>query len=308
MAYRQTIQAERYKDLLEGFKEDRHARQRGQRDYDMNVLCITEFLGWLEQKGIYPVDTVTRIDVGTYFDYLRQRPNLRKPGGLSDRTLQHHQSALQKFFDYLLLSGQVKSTIRLGRKAPSDRIERAAATEEEIHALFEAAENKRDTAILCIAYGCGLRRSEIARLNFMDVNLKDGLLIVREGKFFKRREVVFSEGIIRHLRAYLAERPLYLKMAGGVEPAFFISDNGKRMSGSQLNKRIKKMVERTANMELQLKDISLHSLRHSIAEHLLKNGAGMEFVQEFLGHSSIDTTLIYAVKNKRRQHQKLMLQ
>jgi integrase/recombinase XerD len=74
------------------------------------------------------------------------------------------------------------------------------------------------------------------------------------------------------------------------------------MQGDHINKIVKEIIARTNDSLLMQKAISLHSMRHSIAMHLLDNGADMEFIQSFLGHEEIDTSHIYARKNKQKQN------
>jgi len=162
--------------------------------------------------------------------------------------------------------------------------------------------NKREKALLSVAYGCGLRRSEIHNLNTNDVNLYKGTLIVRKGKGNKSRTIPLSDAVISHLKDHLIdERSDYFSSdAKESSQAFFIGVMGKRMRGEALNNNLKKIVTRTGNDELERKRITLHSLRHSIATHLIDKGADIEFVQRFLGHSMIDTAHLYAKRRKQK--------
>lgn len=122
------------------------------------------------------------------------------------------------------------------------------------------------------------------------------------GKGNKRREVPMSEGVIRDLKDYfINERSEYLKNHNKLEPAFFVNQKGKRMDGECMNDTIKEIVERTNNEEILKKNITLHCLRHSIAEHLIIRGATIEFVRDFLGHADIDTSYLYAIKNRNKK-------
>nr|WP_294933010.1 tyrosine-type recombinase/integrase [uncultured Flavobacterium sp.] len=117
-----------------------------------------------------------------------------------------------------------------------------------------------------LAYGCGLRRSEIEALNVMDIQFSSGMLIVRDGKGSKRREVPMSNMVLEHLKKYVIDQR-YQKLLGKnhIEDAFFIYDNGKRMTGEYLNKTLKKMIEQTSKYEIIQRGVTLHCLRHSIA-------------------------------------------
>jgi integrase/recombinase XerD len=161
---------------------------------------------------------------------------------------------------------------------------------------------KLEAALLSIAYGCGLRRSEISQLDTGDVLLQKGLVLVRDGKYGKSRTVPITDEGIRILREYLInERPaLFPNQITDSTPAFFVNGNGNRIRGEKLNDILKEIITRTGNAVIMGKEITLHCLRHSIATHLLDNGADIEFVQEFLGHSEIDTSHHYAKLRKQR--------
>ena len=123
------------------------------------------------------------------------------------------------------------------------------------------------------------------------------MLIVRSGKGSKRREVPMSDRVLEELKKYVLEyRWQFLGQHS--EPAFFLNKIGERMSGESLNKTLKKIIERSQNQIILDKEITLNSLRHSIAHHLTENNAGIDFIKSFLGHSYINTAYIYAIKNK----------
>ncbi len=77
------------------------------------------------------------------------------------------------------------------------------------------------------------------------------------------------------------------------EDAFFLSHNGKRLGGQMLMLCLQSLAKKTNNAELQQKEIGLHTLRHSIATHLLANGMSLEKIKDFLGYSSLESTQIY---------------
>jgi integrase/recombinase XerD len=264
--------------------------------------AIREFFYWLEQRGVHKI---TRIDSGLmidYFEYLCTRPNKKKEGTLSDSMINQHLFSLRLLFDYLLETGQIESSVLIPKNNPGTKKERNSASLEEIDLLYKACENKLQTAILSTAYGCGLRRAEMKDLNTNDINFANGILVVREGKNRKRRDVPMSDAVIRDLKNYLIyERPNYLKEHNFLELAFFINQRGKRMKGGHMNDILKALIDRTKNATLQQKEISLHCLRHSIAEHLADKGADIEFIRDFLGHEGIDTSSIYSRKNKQKQ-------
>lgn len=265
---------------------------------------IREFLFHMESKGISDIKLIKAKDVITHYEYLRERPNQRRQGTLSDSVIKHHLFSLRCFFDYLLETGQIEnSPLRISKFAlQGSSLQRNVLTLEEIKLIYTACESLFDRALLALAYGCGLRRSEIEQLNFGDVNFYKAQLTVRVGKFGKSRTLALSDKVSGDLKNYFfnerAELAAYFSHT--FCPAFLLNNKGHRTSGQVLNLRVKHLIAKTDNQSLLAKNITLHSLRHSIATHLLDQGAGMEFVQGFLGHTLLDTTHIYCSRRKQR--------
>ena len=262
---------------------------------------IKELLMWLEEKGIVAVTNIRTSVMVEYYEYLTTRPNKRLGGTLSSSTISGHLFSMALFFDYLLDTDQIKSAFVLPKFKKGKYDERQTLTEEEMQEVYSVCTTKLERALLSIAYGCGLRRKEIQHLNTVDIRLSKGILIVVNGKNNKRREVPMSEGVIRDLKDYFHnERGQLLQNVSQLERAFSINSIGKRMSGDTMNKRLKEIILRTNNEEIISKGITLHCLRHSIAQHLIERGASIEFVQSFLGHNDADTSYLYAVKQRKK--------
>jgi len=130
-------------------------------------------------------------------------------------------------------------------------------------------------------------------LNITDVRLRDATIIVQSGKNSKRREVPLSDRVVKDLKEYLHN---YRTLKSKDRQAFFVNAIGYRMRGDTLNRRVKMIATRTAIDQ----EITLHTLRRSIATHLADNGAGIYFIRDFLGHTDIDTSHLYAIKRKRK--------
>lgn len=282
---------------------------KGYRDaeYGKYSYEVREFLFFIENKGISDLKEVLAVDIIAYYEYLKERPNQVRGGTLSNSSLSRHLFSLKLFFGFLMDIGELdNSPVDLSSIKIKKAGERSVCSIEEIQQLYKACENRRDIAIMSLAYGCGLRRSEIQKLNVSDVLFHKGILLVREGKYAKSRTVPLSDKVLKDLREYVIyERPKYFQ--GGSRDtleAFFVDKRGERMKTFRFNLRLKEIIQRTMNPELIRKEISLHCLRHSIATHLIDNGAKIEFVQKLLGHSGMDTTHIYS--KKRRQQLKIM--
>ena len=190
----------------------------------------------------------------------------------------------------------------------------ADLTIEEVKLLFKATEilpeqqkhqkgrdfyealQYRDTAMLSVYYGCGIRRNEGVQLDTSDINFNRAILHVRKGKNYKERFIPISKQSLQHLQIYLYDgRPILL--GGSKSQALFISAKAKRMDGQTMLWRLKQLIELTDNARLQQKQVGLHTLRHSIATHLLNKGMNLEKIKEFLGHSSLESTQIYTHLN-----------
>jgi len=263
---------------------------------------VREFLFFLETEKIVDIKTVKVADIIGYYEYLRERPNLKRGGGLSECTIRKHIAGLNFLFDHLLNTNRIESSpASLPRFLFGAYREREILTVEEIKLLYLHTKSKLERAILAFAYGCGLRRTEIERLNLSDVIFNKGIVNVRKSKGNKSRTVPMSDAVIKDLKEYLVyERDKRIACNMPFCSAFFLNRYGGRMGGQAFNTKLNDIISRTGNQKIADKDISLHNLRHSIATHLLDNGADIEFVRRFLGHTDIDTTHLYSKRRKMR--------
>jgi integrase/recombinase XerD len=284
-------------------------------------LHVRELLHHLEGKGIKEIKQLDSKHIKQHYEKLKERSNYRRGGALSNNALNKHIDAIRKFTDYLNQVGRLELTASpLRREEGSQRL--VVLSEEEVQQLFEvtrkryntelrAPQNKieamrvRDRAMLAIYYGCGLRRNEGVNVDVSDIDFDKALLHVRKGKNYKERFVPISKASLKHLQDYVYDhRPELLQDAKS--DALFISQRADRMSGAGLLLRLNVLIRGTENAELMEKEVSLHTLRHSIATHLLKAGMKLESIARFLGHSSLESTQIYThlagVDQKKEQH------
>lgn len=299
---KKTIQNPAFENLYNDFESFVRVRNYKQGRGKMYQGIVLEFLIWLEEKGITKIQDVNSEISIQYFDYLIARPKQRGEGSLSSKSIKFHLFVLGLFILNLLETSQIEKAFYIPSYSEVNENPRNVLSIDEVQLLYNKAQNQLETALLSLAYGCGLRRSEIHSLDVRDVQLSKGMLTVRKGKNGKRRVVPISDSILEYLKKYIIEER-YQKLEGKnqLEEAFFINSRGQRMSGEHLNETLKKMIEQTNNYELIKKEITLHCLRHSIAYHLAQNNAGIDFIRRFLGHSEINTTYLYAIKNKKRK-------
>ena len=270
--------------------------------YNMPSI-VREFLHYLESNNINQIHQIETQHYQSYFNHISNRSNQRRAGGLSNNYLNKHIHVLEKLYEFLVHKGAKNIPSVALRQLKLNTQEKTILSQEEIQQLYKATENTntyylqeafnaRDRAILAIFYACGLRRNEGANLKIDDINLDKKIIHIKKGKNNKERLVPISKTGIKHLQEWIYDHRQTL-IKNKKEESLFISREGKAMAGGSIYIRIKKLQLLIENDQLQNKEIGLHTLRHSIATHLLQNGMPLQNIQRFLGHSSLETTQIY---------------
>ena len=270
---------------------------------------IRELLHYLESNSIHHIKELSTQHIEEYYHYLKERGNQRRGGGLSNGHLNKHIQALRRFTEYLRKVGRLRiPEIQLENEETEHKL--IYLTEEEIGLLFKATKYKedhkpnasaavheaiqaRDRAMLAVFYGCGLRRSERVALDVGDINFDRKVLHVRKGKNYKERFVPISKTNLKYLSDYIYDHRSGLAKGNKTEALFISHLYSKRMQVQSLFIRLKRLQYHTDNLDLQEKEIGLHTLRHSIATHLLQAGMKLESISRFLGHGSLESTQIY---------------
>ncbi len=242
------------------------------------AVDVRQFMDYLEEQAI---NDLWEVDTPRLRAYLRNMFGW----GYSRASISRKLSALRSFFAFLKERGVVENnpmrTLR-GPSAPKN-IPRAISS-EAVNRLFEMAavseEPVRDTAILEVLYGCGLRISELVGLKWKDVDMEERWLIIL-GKGNKERRVPFGS----YAQKALTEQKL---RADGEDGFVFPGRGGKPLTVRTVHRIVTSLAERSG-----VEGVTPHVLRHSCATHLLEKGADLKFVQEFLGHENMATTQIY---------------
>lgn len=270
----------------------KHLEQLGYSEGSVYMLpsCVKEFL---ECQGHSQIANISSSDIVHHHEYLQSRPNKRKPGGLSSIMINHHLYAIRLFLAWQEQLGVITENPMSSLEFPRPQSKpREVLTVVEIKQLYEVTETLQERAIIALFYGCGLRRTEGERLNIKDLHFRSNLLYVREGKGSKRRVVPLSDQVKADLKAYLHKE----RWSKPNEAAYMTNRVGTRMLGMSYSRILKSLLSKTT-IE---KDISLHSLRHSIATHLLESGMAVEYVRDFLGHQHLEATQIYTRISKKQ--------
>ncbi|MBM3131746.1 MAG: site-specific tyrosine recombinase XerD [Chloroflexi bacterium] len=280
--------------------------------------AVESFLNYLSvEKGFSP-NTISayRNDLTQFTDFMESR---LAPGGLAaggwqaaDReallahilwlkerqyapaTVARKVAAVKSFFDFLVRERVVEkdptenlASTKLGQSLPKTLSVEQVAEFLAQPAKHSTPEAKRDKAMLELLYASGMRVSELVSLDMDDVNLDDGFVRCF-GKGSKERMIPIHEQAIRDLKEYINEARPSLISEG--EAALFVNQRGKRLTrqGFWL---ILKNYAKSIGIE---DEITPHTLRHSVATHLLHSGKmNLRELQEFLGHANISTTQIY---------------
>jgi integrase/recombinase XerD len=202
-------------------------------------------------------------------------------------------SALKSFFNYLLFEGEIHSSPINDIESP--KIENKlpeVLTEDEIKRLISSVNldsefGQRNKTIIEVLYGTGIRVSELIEIKLSNIFFKESILKVT-GKGNKERFVPLGKIALIEIKKYLNNRDK-LKINSKFSDILFLNRYGRQLTRSMIFKVIN---DSSKNAEID-KKISPHTLRHSYATHLLKNGADLRTIQLILGHESITTTEIY---------------
>ncbi len=293
-----------YKVLLQDFRQWLDVLGYAESTVYTLPIHLQEFFNYLENNSVNQLNHIQTHHVTDYYNHLKSRPNQRRAGGISKGHLNKHQQALYKFREYLKAHNHKGINIHLKREASNTRDELSVLTQGEIKQLFEATSYSnpddkiryRDKAILVCCYSCGLRRNELVHLNINDVYFNKQRLFVSKGKNYKERFVPLNNHSLRILEEYIYDwRTEFYKYKE--TEALFINYRGNRLQGKSFANRLQTIIKASSLQEVssleRLERITLHSLRHSIATHLLEKGADIEQISTFLGHASLESTQIY---------------
>ena len=288
-------------DFLQHIRLEKGQSTQTQKTY---AAMLARFIAWAESCGIGKWDDVQRKHLTEFLRHERNRPPEGKAhedkDQLSPETVYLQIAALRAFYKYAaseqLVPADIAENLTLPRRWK--RLPKALS-DIDIDKLLTPPPTATPTelcttAILELAYACGLRLAELRTLRLEQLHLKDGFITVI-GKGNKERVVPVGRKAVEALTAYLASgRPALVKPR--TPAAVFLNKRGTAFAQTTLWSRIK---NRAAAVGIK-RNLTPHMLRHSFATHLLENGADLRVIQELLGHASISTTEIYThVAGKR---------
>ncbi|TVX97580.1 tyrosine-type recombinase/integrase [Cohnella terricola] len=199
--------------------------------------------------------------------------------GLSHAYVNQAISAVK--FYLVTVCGMLEGSFPYVRPKKVRKLPNVLASSEVVR-LLSAVDNRKHRAILYLAYSSGLRVGEIVRLRITDLDRARKTLHVRQAKGRKDRITVLSDAALEMVDQYMRT----------YEPSGWLFP-GQDSSRHLTERTVQKVFEQAARAAHIVKNVSVHSLRHSFATHLLEDGVDIRYIQELLGHKSIQTTEIY---------------
>lgn len=234
---------------------------------------IRSYLGYLRAYFLFKKHSLNEINLADIREFLA----LKQKKGQAGQTINIYLNAIKFFYRNVI---GVKQKIYFKTAKKSKRLP-VVLSRKEIEGIILKINNKKHKLMMGVAYGAGLRISEVIGLRVGDVDLKNLTIHVKGGKGKKDRMTIFSKKLVRGLRERSED-----KIGNSL---LFESERGGKLST-----RTAQVVFSTALRQARIKKpATFHSLRHSFATHLLENGTDIRYVQELLGHSNIRTTQRY---------------
>jgi site-specific recombinase XerD len=273
---------------LDAFDLDLQRRAVAAKTRTAYAIDTAQFAQWATTAGVAPEQVDVRV-LRRYVASLTER-------GQAPSTIARKLAALRGLFrSQVELGARTENPAELlhSPKRPQ-RLPRVLKT-SEVSALLDRIPattplQLRDRAVFELAYASGLRAEELVSLDVESIEF-DSERVRVEGKGGKTRLVPTGEPALAALEHYLVKgRPILLTEQ---TRALFISKSGRRLSTSDVRRRLRTWARAAAAREPGLSGAHPHSLRHSFATHLLEGGADLRAIQELLGHSSISTTQVY---------------
>lgn len=280
------LQSPEYKLLLVSFREWLTLLNYSALSIPGLARTIGDFFAYQEAIGKLSLNQLVATDANGFIELLQSREQY-SPGHINKQV-----QALNLLSKYLRATNRSAIGFNLQRLVER-RSKPVWLTRDEMRRIYEVVPETvlgmRDSAMLAVYYGCGLRLNEGVSLRLSDIDIVGKVLHVRKGKCYRERFVPIAEKDLGALRLYIEQARPQLLQDHQTDALFIDANKGRAMQKQSLYVRIKQLV-RKANIK---KQAGTHTLRHSIATHLLQSGMKLERIQQFLGHAALDSTQLY---------------
>src|SRR5919106_3897950 len=276
-----------WRDAMAAFDEALRTRAMAERTRRAYAIDVGQLAEWAEAAGLAPEALGPR--------ELRRFAGVLSGRGTAKSSVARKLAAIRAFYRDLVRRGVLEASpgdlvASPKRDVTLPRVLKPAEVAAVLDGIPQSTPLElRDRAMFELAYGAGLRAEELVTLD-LDRLDPDGEELRVEGKGAKTRIVPAGEPAWRALERYLDRgRPLLAREAREPNDALFLSKSGRRLSTSDVRRRLAAWTRRAALAA----GVSPHTLRHSFATHLLEGGADLRVIQELLGHASVSTTQVY---------------
>ncbi len=291
------------REYLRHLAKERDVSPNTVKAYERDLHEFVDFLGGYYGTEGWSWEGVDRMAMRGFLAHLSRR-------GVGKRTMARTLSGVRSFYRWMHRNEMVEANPARAVGAPKlDKYLPGYLDRPQIDLLFQMAEARamegnftdvRNLAVLELFYSTGMRLSELQGLSRGDLDLVTQQVKVR-GKGKKERIVPIGDHAVLALRNYESKRDDLLRGVGsrGERSAYFLARTGRRIGPRMVQKIVSAFL---AEIDEDA-GLSVHSLRHTFATHLLDNGADLRAVQELLGHASISTTQIYTHTSVERLKQ-----
>jgi integrase/recombinase XerD len=282
--------------LLEPFYEWMRIRNFSEATVETRQKHLRYFLNWATARGITQASEVTKPIVERYQRYLY---HYRKANGapLAFRTQVNQIVALRSWFKWLARNNHIlyNPTADIEMPRLEHRLPKFVLTESEVEQVINQADvtkklGIRDRAIMETFYSTGMRRKELINLRPFDIDAQRGTVVIWQAKGHKDRIIPIGERALAWIDRYLVEVRPGLLVGERANDVLFLTHTGHPFTPTQMTDL---MGDYVTKAEIG-KQGSCHIFRHTAATLMLENGADIRFIQEMLGHASLETTQIYA--------------
>lgn len=251
---------------LDKTKQELCLRNYSQKTIKAYLLCLKYYFNFIRNN----IEKANEEKVREFLFYIKDK-------GYSPQTINLYLNAIKFFYHDIIKSG-ARIDIKFAKKSKKLPIVLSRA---EITDIINGISNKKHKLLISLAYGAGLRVSEVIELKVKDVLLGEEVIHIKEAKGKKDRITVLPDQLKPELN--------YIIVGKDKNDFLFESERGGKLTTRTAQKIFENALKRAGIK----KDATFHSLRHSFATHLLENGVDVRYVQELLGHANIRTTQLY---------------
>lgn len=230
------------------------------------LACLKEYFDWIRADFKQPDENMIK-------NFLI----MKQERGYSSQTVNAYLNAI-RFYYYQVVKNSFKLDIRFAKRSKKLPV---VLTKDEILRILDCISNQKHRLLVALAYGAGLRVSEVMSLKAKDVLLAERTIHIKDAKGMKDRISILPEKLMLDLEVIVLNRM--------PNDYVFESERGGKLTTRTAGKIFSRAKEKAGIS----KDATFHSLRHSFATHLLENGTDIRYVQSLLGHNNIRTTQLY---------------